>query len=463
MDLHDTEHNAKDGLHIASLAGAWLAVVAGFGGMRDSHGAAAVPPAAAAGVGQRCGSGSDGAASDCMSTSTRGTSPTRCTVPSRSRSRTVRRTRSTTSRCGPANRSGANGRRCGPRRPARPSLPVASRKAIWVATSCAERGDRRRGCYAGDGTPASIRRLEVMRFGCSYRRAGDSTSPASTPRTSGDDARHRRRPPTPARGTSIWVYDHFHTVPVPTDEATHEAWTLMAALGGGDRAGPARPDVHLHGLPQPRLPRQGRRDVRRHLRRPGRDGHRRRLVRARVAGLRLRLPRRGRAARDARRGRADHAPGLDGGRRDARRQALPGRRRDLPAAAVAGRRHPAVDRRRRRDARRCGSRPSYAQLHELRRDARRRSGTSPTCWPSTVATSAATSTRSPGRPTSTSSSAPPSRTCRTSSPGCGAHYEPLRARGRRSTATMRNYRGRPARRHARTDRRAAAASAKPSA
>lgn len=30
---------------------------------------------------------------------------------------------------------------------------------------------------------------------------------------------------------SIWVYDHFHTVPVPTDEATHDAWTLMAALG----------------------------------------------------------------------------------------------------------------------------------------------------------------------------------------------------------------------------------------
>jgi F420-dependent oxidoreductase-like protein len=30
---------------------------------------------------------------------------------------------------------------------------------------------------------------------------------------------------------SIWVYDHFHTVPVATHEATHEAWTLMAALG----------------------------------------------------------------------------------------------------------------------------------------------------------------------------------------------------------------------------------------
>ena len=30
---------------------------------------------------------------------------------------------------------------------------------------------------------------------------------------------------------SIWVYDHFHTVPVPSEEATHEAWTLMAAFG----------------------------------------------------------------------------------------------------------------------------------------------------------------------------------------------------------------------------------------
>lgn len=29
---------------------------------------------------------------------------------------------------------------------------------------------------------------------------------------------------------SIWVYDHFHTVPEPTDEATHEAWSLMAAF-----------------------------------------------------------------------------------------------------------------------------------------------------------------------------------------------------------------------------------------
>jgi len=28
---------------------------------------------------------------------------------------------------------------------------------------------------------------------------------------------------------SIWVYDHFHAVPVPNGEATHEAWSLMNA------------------------------------------------------------------------------------------------------------------------------------------------------------------------------------------------------------------------------------------
>jgi len=29
---------------------------------------------------------------------------------------------------------------------------------------------------------------------------------------------------------SIWVYDHFHTVPVPTKEVTYDAWTLMSAF-----------------------------------------------------------------------------------------------------------------------------------------------------------------------------------------------------------------------------------------
>jgi alpha,alpha-trehalose phosphorylase len=38
MDLDDLEHNTRDGIHIASVAGTWIAAVAGFGGMRDHHG-----------------------------------------------------------------------------------------------------------------------------------------------------------------------------------------------------------------------------------------------------------------------------------------------------------------------------------------------------------------------------------------------------------------------------------------
>ena len=38
MDLDDLEHNTRDGLHMASLAGSWLAAVAGFGGFRDHQG-----------------------------------------------------------------------------------------------------------------------------------------------------------------------------------------------------------------------------------------------------------------------------------------------------------------------------------------------------------------------------------------------------------------------------------------
>jgi alpha,alpha-trehalose phosphorylase len=38
MDLADLEHNTRDGVHVASLAGAWIALVAGFGGMREVTG-----------------------------------------------------------------------------------------------------------------------------------------------------------------------------------------------------------------------------------------------------------------------------------------------------------------------------------------------------------------------------------------------------------------------------------------
>jgi alpha,alpha-trehalose phosphorylase len=44
MDLEDLEHDTRDGLHIASLAGAWIVAVAGFGGMRDHNGALSFTP-----------------------------------------------------------------------------------------------------------------------------------------------------------------------------------------------------------------------------------------------------------------------------------------------------------------------------------------------------------------------------------------------------------------------------------
>ncbi|MEU4689928.1 glycosyl hydrolase family 65 protein [Actinoplanes sp. NPDC023714] len=44
MDLHDLHRNTRDGVHIASLAGAWLALVAGLGGMRDHGGRLSFTP-----------------------------------------------------------------------------------------------------------------------------------------------------------------------------------------------------------------------------------------------------------------------------------------------------------------------------------------------------------------------------------------------------------------------------------
>jgi alpha,alpha-trehalose phosphorylase len=38
MDLDDLEHNTRDGIHIASVAGTWIAAVCGFGGLRDHQG-----------------------------------------------------------------------------------------------------------------------------------------------------------------------------------------------------------------------------------------------------------------------------------------------------------------------------------------------------------------------------------------------------------------------------------------
>jgi alpha,alpha-trehalose phosphorylase len=44
MDLRDLEHNTRDGIHIASLAGTWAALVSGFGGFRDLDGTFSFTP-----------------------------------------------------------------------------------------------------------------------------------------------------------------------------------------------------------------------------------------------------------------------------------------------------------------------------------------------------------------------------------------------------------------------------------
>jgi alpha,alpha-trehalose phosphorylase len=50
MDLHDVQHNTRDGLHMASLAGAWTALVAGLGGMRTRDDTLAFAPRLPSGI-----------------------------------------------------------------------------------------------------------------------------------------------------------------------------------------------------------------------------------------------------------------------------------------------------------------------------------------------------------------------------------------------------------------------------
>jgi len=44
MDLKDLEHNTRDGMHIASLAGTWVALVCGLGGLRHHDGVVSFAP-----------------------------------------------------------------------------------------------------------------------------------------------------------------------------------------------------------------------------------------------------------------------------------------------------------------------------------------------------------------------------------------------------------------------------------
>jgi alpha,alpha-trehalose phosphorylase len=50
IDLRDLHANTRDGLHMASLAGAWTAIVGGFGGLRDDEGILDIDPALPDGI-----------------------------------------------------------------------------------------------------------------------------------------------------------------------------------------------------------------------------------------------------------------------------------------------------------------------------------------------------------------------------------------------------------------------------
>ena len=167
---------------------------------------------------------------------------------------------------------------------------------------------------------------------------------------------------------SIWVYDHFHTVPVPTDEATHEAWSLMAAFAASTTRVRLGQMCTCMGYRNPAYLAKvaATIDV--------------------VSGGRVEMGIGGgwyehewRAYGYGFPSAGDRLGMLDEGVQimrqlwtdrhgDAGRQALPGRRRDRPAASAAGRRHPAVDRRRRREED-AADRGEVRAVHELRRDA----------------------------------------------------------------------------------------------
>ena len=259
---------------------------------------------------------------------------------------------------------------------------------------------------------------------------------------------------------SLWVYDHFHTVPMPTDEATHEAWSLMSAyaattsrikLGQMCTAMGYRNPVYLAKVAATAdIISGGRVQM-------GIGGgwyeHEWQAYGYGFpsAGVRLgRLDEGVQIMRDAwRDGRVSFA-----------RQALSGRRRDRRAEAVAGRRTSAVDRRRRREGDAAAS-PRSTRSTRTSPPSPTGSRTSRRCSPTTAATSAPTTTRSCARPTSTPSSASPRPTSRTASPGFGRGRSPRPTR--QAVDAMLGTIKSPdsASRHTRTGRREAEADARP--
>src|SRR4029079_19008103 len=93
--------------------------------------------------------------------------------------------------------------------------------------------------------------LRTMRFGLfvpqGWRLDLVGIDPAEQWAAMRDAAQYAERGPW----ESVWVYDHFHTVPRPTDEACHEAWTLMSAVGAATERVLLGPRGPLNSSPNP--------------------------------------------------------------------------------------------------------------------------------------------------------------------------------------------------------------------
>ena len=131
MDLHDLNENTRDGVHMASLAGAWIALVAGFGGLRDHDGELSfaprlLQPAQPAGVLAASGGGCG-----CGWTSGRTRRRTRCATAGRTPCVELRHH-------GEALRvtCDAAGHRAGPARPTPPARRRSSRRAGRRCCTC---------------------------------------------------------------------------------------------------------------------------------------------------------------------------------------------------------------------------------------------------------------------------------------------------------------------------------------
>ena len=116
IDLRDLHHNSRDGLHMASLAGAWIALVAGFGGLRDHGGQLMFDPALPAGITRLAFSIRWRGVRLRVDVRPSGGRPTRCTPATRARSRSTTTARTSWSRAGkPVTR---------PLKPRKPMLPA---------------------------------------------------------------------------------------------------------------------------------------------------------------------------------------------------------------------------------------------------------------------------------------------------------------------------------------------------